>query len=213
MGQPQPDERLARAGDTSEQYESSRLCPVGLADNSLNGRNGSVCVRGRPPELRGALVLEEVPCGPHERWQGPVGIGLKKPPGIDRLADLRPSQRGHQRVEACGRTDSNAAFRAAAPFHPGRHKHRMHRPAVTVPVIAGQVACIGMSLIDIRVRGVELPLQLDHHHAVMKQEDHVRPARLHRQLVFHDRRELAGIGSHPDDLPDFALERRDVPSP
>lgn len=58
---------------------------------------------------------------------------------------------------------------------------------VALLVVAAQVARVGSRLVDVGLRGVELPFQFEDDHCPFDEQNDIGPTRFVRQFVFHDR--------------------------
>ena len=98
------------------------------------------------------------------------------------------------------------ALQPLQTVHARGHNDRSHIPVMTASVVVPQIPGVCMSLVDRRVVCVDLSLELKNHDSATYQQDSIRSAQFHRQLVFEDGRARPDRLVHLHGLSYFLLE-------
>ena len=144
----------------------------------------------------------------HQRRLWTVCAFIEKPIAPNRRSVLRAGEPSDQVVEGIWSGDMDSRLLADVSASPSGDENRHHRTFVALAMIPAEITRVRRRLIQIRLAGLELSLQFQHHHARPDQEYNVGTTRLHRQLVFEYRRVVPCGGAGPKDFRDFTLKRR-----
>jgi len=216
MHELQTDERLAGAGDAGQQHQVARRGGRSLVRDLGDAVDGRVGRRPRPLDTRQRLAGEQVARRAYQAGEGSISVAPEKRLGREGARrGERAAPRGilraleEETIDSLRPDHGDAIDGARRPVPPGRHEHGMHLTIGAFDVIAAQVARVAEDLIDVGLGGSLLPLQLEHDHHAILQNDDIRTARLPRQLIFQNRRVGPGRVVRIDQLAALPLQPGD----
>src|SRR5262245_40000484 len=111
-----------------------------------------------PPQI---AAVEELARGLDERRKRAVRIAAEELRGPDRVAAIRRSQPGKERIQHVGAGDVHSPARAEVSAGPRGNQDRDDLSLVTLAVVAAQVARVGCCLVEVGLRGELLALELE----------------------------------------------------